>query len=227
MFDELMEHLREQVMGAHFRAMAQGMQNLSPEELARFRDMLAELNDMIERRDARRARTTSTGSCSATATSSPGPEDAGRAAGAHGPADGGDEPLMASLSPEQRAELQALAEQVMQDMDLAFEVGPAGREPRRRDAGHALGRAGDGRRWWRPAGAVGDRRRAGAPARLRGPRALHDRRLRRRGAGGRGRGRGPPHARRAGRAGPPAAEGDRARAGAGRARARANTAGSR
>jgi uncharacterized protein with von Willebrand factor type A (vWA) domain len=30
--------------------------------------------------------------------------------------------LMASLSPEQRAELAALAEQVMQDMDLAFEV---------------------------------------------------------------------------------------------------------
>ena len=30
--------------------------------------------------------------------------------------------LMASLTPEQRAELQALAEQVMQDMDLAFEV---------------------------------------------------------------------------------------------------------
>ena len=30
--------------------------------------------------------------------------------------------LLASMSPEQRAELQALAEQIMQDMDLAFEV---------------------------------------------------------------------------------------------------------
>ena len=30
--------------------------------------------------------------------------------------------LLASMSPEQRAELQALAEQVLQDMDLAFEV---------------------------------------------------------------------------------------------------------
>ena len=50
MFDELMEHLREQVMGAYFRSMAQGMQNISPEQLAHFRDMLAELNQMIEQR---------------------------------------------------------------------------------------------------------------------------------------------------------------------------------
>ncbi|MGZ8570974.1 MAG: hypothetical protein ACXWW5_01955, partial [Actinomycetota bacterium] len=49
-FEELMEHLREQVLGAHFRNMAQGLQDLSPEQLARFRDMLAELNGLIERR---------------------------------------------------------------------------------------------------------------------------------------------------------------------------------
>src|SRR5438128_3680643 len=50
-FDELMEWLREQVMGPYFRNMAQGMRNLSPEELARFKDMLSELNAMIEARD--------------------------------------------------------------------------------------------------------------------------------------------------------------------------------
>jgi len=51
-FDELMEWLREQVMGSYFRNMAQGLQSLSPEELQRFKDMLAELNKMIEARDA-------------------------------------------------------------------------------------------------------------------------------------------------------------------------------
>ena len=50
LFDELMEHLREQVLGAHFRNMADGLKNMSPETLARFRDMLAELNQMIEQR---------------------------------------------------------------------------------------------------------------------------------------------------------------------------------
>ena len=45
-----MEHLREQVLGAYFRSMAEGMKNMTPEQLAHFRDMLAELNQMIEQR---------------------------------------------------------------------------------------------------------------------------------------------------------------------------------
>jgi uncharacterized protein with von Willebrand factor type A (vWA) domain len=121
-FDELMEHLRDQVLGAYFRNMAEGMRNLSPEQIQRFKDMLAELNQMVERRDQG--------------------EDDGfdgfmQKYGDMFP----DNPrtldellenmarrmaalsrLLASLSAEQRAELQALAEQVMADMDLAFEV---------------------------------------------------------------------------------------------------------
>jgi uncharacterized protein with von Willebrand factor type A (vWA) domain len=50
LFDELMASLREQVLGAHFRSMAEGMRNVTPEQLARFRDMLAGLNHMIEQR---------------------------------------------------------------------------------------------------------------------------------------------------------------------------------
>jgi uncharacterized protein with von Willebrand factor type A (vWA) domain len=121
-FDELMERLREEVMGAYFRNMAQGMRNLSAEELQRFRDMLAELNDMVERRERGE------------------PYDFDGFMERHGdffPENPQtlDELLeqmarrmaamsrvLASMSPEQRAELQGLAEQVMQDMDLAFEV---------------------------------------------------------------------------------------------------------
>src|SRR6266567_7373142 len=40
-FDELLEWLREQVMGSYFRSMAEGMKGLSAEELRRFKDMLA------------------------------------------------------------------------------------------------------------------------------------------------------------------------------------------
>src|SRR5205807_6679310 len=50
-FDELLEWLREQVMGSYFRSMAEGMKGLSAEELRRFKDMLAELNGMIEARE--------------------------------------------------------------------------------------------------------------------------------------------------------------------------------
>src|SRR5262245_47690182 len=46
LFDELMEHLREQIMGAYFRNMAEGLRSMTPEDMARFGDMLAELNEM-------------------------------------------------------------------------------------------------------------------------------------------------------------------------------------
>jgi uncharacterized protein with von Willebrand factor type A (vWA) domain len=124
MFNELQEHIREQVMGSYFRQMADGMRSMTPDDIARFKDMLAELNGLIEMRE--RGDDTQ-----------PAFDDFMSRHGDLFP----DEPatldelleqmarrmaamsaLMASLSPEQRAELAALAEQVMQDMDLAFEV---------------------------------------------------------------------------------------------------------
>ncbi len=124
LFDELQEHVREQVMGSHFRQMAEGMRSMTPEDIARFKDMLAELNGLIEMRG--RGEDTQ-----------PAFEDFLSRYGDLFP----DRPrtldellanmakrmaamsrLMASLSPEQREELAALSEQVMQDMDLAFEV---------------------------------------------------------------------------------------------------------
>ncbi|HLE44843.1 MAG TPA: hypothetical protein VJB36_12575, partial [Methylomirabilota bacterium] len=121
-FDELMEHLKEQVLGAHFRNMAEGFRNLSPEQLQRFKDMLAELNEMIERRD-RGEDHDFDGFMQRYGDFFPDNpktleellENMARRMAALSR-------LMASLSAEQRAELLALAEQVMQDMDLAFEV---------------------------------------------------------------------------------------------------------
>jgi uncharacterized protein with von Willebrand factor type A (vWA) domain len=124
MFDELQEHIREQVMGAYFRQMAEGMRTMSPEDIARFKDMLADLNGLIEMRE--RGEDTQ-----------PAFE---RFMSRHGGFFPGDpqtldelleqmarrmaamSALMASLTAEQRDELARLAEQVMQDMDLAFEV---------------------------------------------------------------------------------------------------------
>jgi uncharacterized protein with von Willebrand factor type A (vWA) domain len=124
MFDELQEHIREQVMGSYFRQMAEGMRNVTPEDIARFRDMLAELNRLIEMRE----RDEDTQAAFEDFMSRHGdlfPEDpttldellenmARRMAAMSA--------MMASLSPEQREELARLAEQVMQDMDLAFEL---------------------------------------------------------------------------------------------------------
>jgi uncharacterized protein with von Willebrand factor type A (vWA) domain len=125
-FDQLMEHLREQVMGAYFRSMAEGMRNITPEQLAHFRDMLAELNQMIEQR-ARGDEYDFDGFMERYGDLFPDNprsldellENMARRMAAMSR-------LMASLSPEQRSELQGLAEQVMQDMDLAFEMSRLG-----------------------------------------------------------------------------------------------------
>ncbi|MGH2581255.1 MAG: vWA domain-containing protein [Actinomycetota bacterium] len=121
-FDELMEHLRDQVLGAYFRNMAEGMRNLSPEQIQRFKDMLAELNQMVERRD-RGEDDGFDGFMQRYGDMFPDNprtldellENMARRMAALSR-------LVASLSAEQRAELQGLAEQVMADMDLAFEV---------------------------------------------------------------------------------------------------------
>jgi uncharacterized protein with von Willebrand factor type A (vWA) domain len=121
-FDELMAWLQQQVLGAHFRNLSEGMRSLSPEDLERFRDMLAELNSMIEAR-SRGEPYDFDGFIKRYGDFFPDrPRSldellenmAGRMAALSR--------LMASLSPEQRAELEALAREVLGDMDLAFEV---------------------------------------------------------------------------------------------------------
>jgi uncharacterized protein with von Willebrand factor type A (vWA) domain len=47
-FDELMEMLKQQAMGNMFRDMAQRMANMSPEEMQRLKEMLADLNHMLD-----------------------------------------------------------------------------------------------------------------------------------------------------------------------------------
>jgi uncharacterized protein with von Willebrand factor type A (vWA) domain len=123
-FDELMGWLSEQVLGANFRNLAGGMRNLTPEDLQRMKDMLAELNAMIEARE--RGEHTQ--------------EDFHRFMDRYGdlfpwgPRNLDEllegmarrmaalSRLMASLSPESRRELEELARQIMSDLDLAFEA---------------------------------------------------------------------------------------------------------
>ena len=129
--------------------------------------------------------------------------------------------LLASMSPEQRAELQALAEQMMQDMDLAFEVDRLGANLQRACSRRC--------RWGEPSLAGG-----GEPCRCRRRSTrwsgCHDYedldrslagRLRGRLDRRRRRGRAAPHAGRGRRPRPPPAQADRADARGGRARAAA------
>jgi uncharacterized protein with von Willebrand factor type A (vWA) domain len=124
-FAELLEMLRQQVLESYFRQMTGAMQNMSPEQLQAMKDMLGDLNAMLQARAA---------------GNEPSQEQFDEFMRRHGqffP----ENPrnldellqalarrmaalgrLMASLTPEQRAELEALARQMLEDMDLQFQV---------------------------------------------------------------------------------------------------------
>ncbi|HEX6207208.1 MAG TPA: hypothetical protein VF058_02505, partial [Actinomycetota bacterium] len=121
-FDELMAKLAEQVLGAYFRQLAGGMRDLTPEQLARIKDMLAELNAMIEARD-RGEPYDFQGFMERYGDMFPGnPRTLDELLEAMAQRMAAMSRLMASLSPDQQRELRELAEQVMRDMDLAFEA---------------------------------------------------------------------------------------------------------
>jgi len=123
-FDELLQWLRDEVMGSYFRSMTQGMKSLSKQDVQAFKDMLADLNELTGRRDRGEL-------------SDQDFKDFMQKHGQFFP----DNPrnldelleqmarrmaamsrMLASMSPEQRAELQALAEEILGDMDLSFQV---------------------------------------------------------------------------------------------------------
>ena len=92
LFDELMEHLREQVLGAHFRNMADGLKNMTPEN-ARALPRHARRAQPDDRATGARRGVRLRRVHGALRRSDPErPEEPGRAAGGHGPPLGGHEP---------------------------------------------------------------------------------------------------------------------------------------
>lgn len=49
-FEELMQELRDQLIQSTFSQMSEGMENMSPERMAQMKDMLADLNEMLDQR---------------------------------------------------------------------------------------------------------------------------------------------------------------------------------
>src|SRR5262249_24877027 len=50
-FEELMDELRQQLLQSYFNQLSEGMRDVSPEQMQRMKDMLAELNHMLEQRE--------------------------------------------------------------------------------------------------------------------------------------------------------------------------------
>ncbi|MBK8332412.1 MAG: hypothetical protein ACH37H_15365 [Ilumatobacteraceae bacterium] len=131
-FEQLMEKLKQQLTQQMVDKMSGAMQNMSPRDMARMKDMMASLNDLIEQRQA-----------------GAHPDDEQQAFEQFMQQFGDFFPenpqnldellqqmaqrmaamqaMMNSMTPEQRAQLQQLSDQLLDDMDLRWQMDQLGR----------------------------------------------------------------------------------------------------
>jgi uncharacterized protein with von Willebrand factor type A (vWA) domain len=123
-FDQLLEELRSQLMQSYFNQMSSSMSDMSPESMQRMKDMFNELNQMLETRasggDTDRMFEEFMDRFGDMFPGNPQNldellEQMARQMAAM-------QQLLNSMSPEQRAQLQQLAESLMEDMDLRWQV---------------------------------------------------------------------------------------------------------
>src|SRR5918993_160369 len=121
-FEELMEQLRQQLSQSYFNSMAGAMSNPDPEAMARMKDMLSELNQMLEQRE-RGEEPDFEGFMDRYGDFFPeNPKDLDELLEAMAARMAAMQAMLNSMTPEQRAQLQGLAEQLLEDMDLRWQV---------------------------------------------------------------------------------------------------------
>jgi uncharacterized protein with von Willebrand factor type A (vWA) domain len=121
-FEELMDQLREQLMQSYFNQLSEGMQNMTPERMAQMKDMLNELNQMLEQRE-RGEEPDFDGFMERHGDFFPGnPQNLDELLEQMAQSMAQMQQLLNSMSPEQRAQLQGLAEALLEDMDLRWQV---------------------------------------------------------------------------------------------------------
>jgi uncharacterized protein with von Willebrand factor type A (vWA) domain len=129
-FDELVDRLRQQLMQQYVNQMASGMENLSPQDVQRMKDMLAELNEMLARRER---------------GEDPRFEEFMQRYGDFFPENpqtldellevmaqrmAAMQTMLNSMTPEQRAQLHQLMDQLLEDMDLRWQLDQLGQNLR-------------------------------------------------------------------------------------------------
>ena len=126
-FEQLLDKLRQQLTQQMVDQMSSSMQNLSPQDIARMKDMMAALNEMLEKRER---------------GEDPGFDQFMEQFGDFFPENPQNldelleqmarrmaamQAMLNSMSPEQRAQLQELSNQLLDDMDLRWQMDQLGR----------------------------------------------------------------------------------------------------
>ena len=121
-FEELLEELRQQLAQRWFNQMAGAMSDISPEAMARTKDMLAELNQMLEERAAGREPDFD-GFMGRYGDFFPeNPRNLEELLEAMAQRMAAMQAMLNSMTPEQRAQLEGLSQQLLEDMDLRWQM---------------------------------------------------------------------------------------------------------
>ena len=125
-FEALVDELRAELARSSFNSMAGAMGNVSPEEMARTKDMLAELNGMLEQR-ARGEEPDFEGFMQRHGDFFPeGPATLDELLEILARRMAATAAMLNSMTPEQRAQLQELSDQLLGDMDLRWQMDQLG-----------------------------------------------------------------------------------------------------
>jgi uncharacterized protein with von Willebrand factor type A (vWA) domain len=129
-FDELVERLRQQVLDSYVNRMTGAVESMTPEDMARMKDMLAELNHMLDQR-SRGEEPDFAGFMRRYGDFFPeNPQNLDELLEVLARRMAAMQAMLASMTPEQRAQIQQLAEQLLDDMDLRWQVDQLGQQLR-------------------------------------------------------------------------------------------------
>jgi uncharacterized protein with von Willebrand factor type A (vWA) domain len=121
-FEQLMEKLREQLMQQHLDQVSSAMQNMSAEDMARMKDMMAALNEMLERRKNGEDPQFEEFMKKFADFFPENPQSLDELLEAMAQRMAQAQAMLNSMTPEQRAQLQQLSEQLLEDMDLRWQM---------------------------------------------------------------------------------------------------------
>ncbi|MGH9120570.1 MAG: vWA domain-containing protein, partial [Acidimicrobiales bacterium] len=123
-FDALMDKLRQQLMQSYFNQMAGALSNTTPEQMQSMKDMFNSLNRMLEQREAGEPIDPSFEQfMEQFGQFFPGnPQSLDELLEQMAQQMAAMQSMLNSMTPEQRAQLQGLANQLLEDMDLRWQV---------------------------------------------------------------------------------------------------------
>ena len=125
-FDELMNDLRSQLMQQTVDAMSDAMSNMSPEDMAAMKDMMADLNEMLDQRANGVEPDFEEFMAKHGHFFPENPETLDELLEAMAARMAAAQAMFNSMTPEQRAQLQELSDQLLGDLDLQFQMNQLG-----------------------------------------------------------------------------------------------------